>query len=70
MISLLLAVTFMVESVSYTGVTYRLYYGPTSGAQTVFVNSTDEMAEVNDNELPFNTPMYFGAKRSKITIEI
>jgi PA14 domain/Fibronectin type III domain/Divergent InlB B-repeat domain len=61
MITLLFAVIFAWDASPTPGVTYRLYYGPVSGQQTIFIDAgTSLSAEVKD--LPQGVPIYFVAK--------
>jgi hypothetical protein len=63
MTSLFLAVILAWDPSLTPGVKYRLYYGPNSGQQTIFVdvgNST--RAEVKGEDLPPGIPIYFVAR--------
>jgi PA14 domain len=63
MTSLFLAVILAWDPSPTPGVKYRLYYGPNSGQQTIFVDAGNStVAEVKDEDLPPGVPIYFVAR--------
>jgi Fibronectin type III domain len=63
MTSLFLAVILAWDPSPTPGVNYRLYYGPNSGQQTIFVDvGKSTVAEVKDEDLSPGIPIYFVAR--------